>query len=111
MTMKAEDQTMNQVAVEDPNQTMGESLIDVLSLEVLGPLSRTLHLLDSEYGPDNDDFYALRDAYILAMQHLGAICDVIERDVGDLQIVAPWGKSILENRTYKRAFIEKGVEG
>lgn len=103
--MTKEVQATNQAAVEDLDQTMGESLIDVLSLEVLGPLKRALRLWEADCGRGDDDFYAMRDACILADQHLDAICEVIKRDVGDVQVVAPWGKDILQNRTYRRAFI------
>jgi len=105
--MKNEDQVMKEAAIEAPDQTMGESLIDVLSLEVLGPLSRALYLMDSDQQRPENAFYVLRDACILARQHLDAICDVIGRDIGDVQIVATWGNDILNNRTYDKAFIGK----
>jgi hypothetical protein len=94
----------------DIEQTSGEDLIDVLSLEVLGPLRRALSLWDAGgCGPGGGDLYAIRDAYILAERHLDAICEVIERDVGNLKIVAPWGESILEDRKCEKAFIRKNV--
>ena len=93
------------------NQTAGEFLIDVLTLEVLGPIKRTLELWDdNNAGGEGEEaaLYGLRDAYILAADNLKAICNTIERDIGKLQINAPWGQSFLDRRTYKKAFIEKG---
>ena len=110
---------MGKIAREDVNQDEkefdGDALSDVLSQEVLGPIKRTLELWDAHNCGGDDDtggaaLYGLRDAYILAAENMRAICDTIKRDIGDLQIDAPWGEnSFLERRSYKKAFLRKSA--
>jgi len=90
----------------------GECLSDIFALEVLGPFQRTLELWDAHNcgGAETAEaaLYGLRDAYILAHDNLEKICNIIERDIGKLQIDAPWGaSSFLDRRTYKKAFLQK----
>jgi hypothetical protein len=92
-------------------QFNGEALSDVLTLEVLGPIKRTLELWDAENcggaeGTAEAALYGLRDAYILAADNLEKICCTIERDIGNLQIAAPWGKSFSDRRTYEKALLD-----
>jgi len=99
---------------EEKISQYGEHLYDVLTLEVLGPLQRTIELWDANNCGETKEtvaaLYGMRDAYILAHENVEAICDVIERDIGKLQIDAPWGKSFLDRRTYEKAFIVEGSE-
>ncbi|MHB9097121.1 MAG: hypothetical protein ACYC5X_04780 [Syntrophales bacterium] len=103
-------------ATEKKNEKLsedGEALSDVLTLEVLGPIKRTLELWDNENcgGAEVAEaaLYGLRDAYILAADNLKAICNTLERDIGNLQIDAPWGPSFLDRRTYEKAFLQENA--
>jgi hypothetical protein len=92
----------------------GDTLMDLLGLEVLGPIKRTLELWGANGGGDFAEtaetaLYGLRDAYILAEDNLKAICTMIEHDIGPLQIKAPWGESFLNRRTYEKVFLQENV--
>jgi hypothetical protein len=113
--MKKKKEKAGAVLTKEKPENYKEEIIDVLSLEVLGPIKRTLELWDANNcgateGTESAALYGLRDACILATENLKAICKTVERDIGKVQIYAPWGRSFLDRRTYEEAFLQPGQE-